>query len=357
MDHQVRRRALSARLGEHNLDAMLVTSLPNLRYLTGFTGSNGQLIAGADGAAFLTDGRYTTQARRELTGLEPVTYARGYGEAILEQCAALGVTRLGLEADDVTLALHKRLASKLPGIELVPTEGVVEDLRTAKDEDELVSLRRAQAVTDEAFDAVLEHVLVGVSERQLATDLERVLRQSGADGLAFPSIVAFGDAAAEPHHEPGDRRLEEGDVIKLDFGAKWDGYHSDMTRTVAFGDPPNELRKIHDLVREAQRSGIAAIHAGVTGGEVDRAARSVIEAAGYGDQFTHGTGHGVGLQIHEAPRVAREMDDVLPVGAVVTVEPGVYLPGLGGVRIEDMVEVTADGGTVLGSSPRELIEL
>lgn len=357
MDHELRRRSLAGRLDEVGVDALLVTSLPNVRYLTGFTGSNAQIVVRDSGAAFFTDGRYTEQARRETPDVELITYAAGFGDALASRLADNGVARLGVEATNVTLAFHRKLAEKLDGVELIETDGVVERMRWSKDPEELYALREAQSATDRAFEDLLDVIAIGMSERELATELERLLMRDGADGLAFDSIVAFGESAAEPHHVPGDRRLEEGDVIKLDFGATWGGYHADMTRTVAFGSPATELKKIHDIVREAQQAGIDAVRPGISGGDVDAAARKVVENAGYGTRFGHGTGHGVGLEVHEGPRVAHEVDDELPIGAVVTVEPGIYVPGLGGVRIEDMVEVTADGGRVLGTSPRELLEL
>ncbi|MBI3648193.1 MAG: aminopeptidase P family protein [Actinobacteria bacterium] len=233
----------------------------------------------------------------------------------------------------------------------------MERLRWVKDADELRLLENAQEATDQAFDAILDRVAVGMTERRLAHELELAMRRAGADGLSFDSIVAFGENAAEPHHEPSHRTLQEGDVVKLDFGALWGGYHADMTRTIAFGQPPAELRKVHDVVREAQQAGIDAVRAGVTGAEVDRAARKVIEDAGYGEAFSHGLGHGVGLEVHEGPGFHRRSEDVLPVGTVMTVEPGVYLPGLGGVRIEDTVEVTEDGCRAIPTSTKELIEL
>jgi Xaa-Pro dipeptidase len=196
-----------------------------------------------------------------------------------------------------------------------------------------------------------------MTERQAAAHLEQAMLRRGADGLAFASIVAFGEHAAEPHHRPCHRTLAEGDVIEMDFGALVDGYHTDMTRTVAFGEPTPELRKVHDLVAEAQQAGIDAVRGGARARDVDAAARTVIADAGYGDAFTHGLGHGVGLEIHEGPSLGSRSEDELPVGAVVTVEPGVYLPGVGGVRIEDTVEVTDDGGRPLGRATRELIEL
>lgn len=357
MDHQLRRRTLAARVADLQADALLVTFLPNVRYLTGFSGSNGQVLVGAAESVFLTDGRYTEQSRHEVPDLERVTCLQGMEAPLAEQCALMGIERLAFESHRVSVHQHGRLGAELPDAELVAAGQEVERQRWVKDTDELEMLRRAQAVTDQAFEDVLEFLAVGQSEQQVARELERLLRLGGADGLAFDPIVAFGEQAAEPHHEPGHRLLEEGDIIKMDFGALYGGYHADMTRTVAFGAPAGELKKIHDVVRQAQEAGIDAVRAGVNGQEVDRAARGVIEAAGYGEYFAHGLGHGVGLEIHEGPRLGRGIDHELPEGAVVTVEPGIYIPGLGGVRIEDMVEVIDDGCVVLGTSTRDLIEL
>jgi len=357
VDHGLRRTALAARLDDLGVDALLITSLPNLRYLTGFTGSSGALVLGAGEGLFLTDGRYGEQSRREVEGLERVIANVGLSEPIAQAAARLGARRLGVEADHLTLAAHARLRAAAGAIETIPVDGAVEHHRRVKDPEELAAIERAQQATDDAFEEVLERMAVGVSEQQVAGLLEQSLRRDGGDALAFPSVVAFGENAAEPHHQPGHRLLEEGDVVKLDFGALRDGYHADMTRTVAFGAPAAELRKIHDVVREAQQAGIDAVRAGVPAGEVDAAARGVIETAGFGERFTHGLGHGVGLEIHEAPWLRAGLDEPLPAGAVVTVEPGIYVPALGGVRIEDMVEVTDEGCRVLGASTRELIEL
>ena len=357
MDHQLRRTTLAARLGDLGADAVFVTRLTNVRYLTGFTGSNGQVLVTASGSVFFTDGRYTEQSRHEVPDVERVTYASSPGSSLREQCARLGVARLGFEAHDVSVAAHGRLADVLEDVELVATQDAVERLRWIKDEEELAALRDAQRVTDLAFDDIVDWLAIGQTERQVALQIEVLMRREGADRMAFDPIVAFGENAAEPHHEPGHRVLEEGDVVKLDMGALWAGYHADMTRTVAFGEPAAELKKIHEIVKESQQAGIDAVREGVAGADVDAAARKVIEDAGYGERFSHGLGHGVGLEIHEGPRLGREFDHVLPVGAVVTVEPGIYIPGLGGVRIEDMVEVTDDGNRVLGTSTRDLIEL
>jgi Xaa-Pro aminopeptidase len=354
VDHRLRRTRLASRLVDLGADGFLLTRLPNVRYTTGFTGSNGQVLLTPDGAAFFTDGRYTEQARHEVPDLERVTYLDGFLGPVVQAARRLGVERLGFESEGVTFRTYEELRAAAKGIELVPVGGEVERQRWVKDGEELAALDRAQGATDDAFDAVVGRLREGLTERELAFELEAEMRQAGAERPAFDTIVAFGEDAAEPHHEPTDRQLSPGDVVKMDFGALVDGYHGDMTRTVAFGEPLAQLRDVHDLVRTAQQAGIEAVRVGATGAEVDAAARSVIEGAGLGEHFTHGVGHGVGLEIHEGPRLRRGSDDVLPVGAVVTVEPGVYLPGVGGVRIEDMVEVTEEGCRVLPSAGKDL---
>ncbi|MEP6972579.1 MAG: aminopeptidase P family protein [Actinomycetota bacterium] len=357
MDHQLRRAALTPAIEEQAVDAILVTHPSNVRYLSGFTGSNAQTIVSPSASVFLTDGRYTEQSRHEVPDMERVTYLETFFEPVAEACNTLGIGRLGFESHHVTVKALEQLHQKVNGIEFVAVGEPVEHLRWVKDEEERELLREAQACTDRAFEDILERLAIGMTERQVALELEHALRRAGADGLSFESIVAFGEQAAEPHHHPTHRVLEEGDVIKMDFAGLYGGYHADMTRTVAFGSPPAELRKIHDVVREAQQAAIDAVHAGVTSGEIDATARGVVERAGYGDYFTHGLGHGVGLDIHEGPYFRKDGDDVIPAGAVMTVEPGVYVPGLGGVRIEDMVEVREEGCRVVGAAIRDLIEL
>jgi Xaa-Pro aminopeptidase len=348
---------LLERCGELEVDALLVTRLPNVRYLTGFTGSSACLLLGPAGAVFVTDGRYGEQSRHEVSDLLRVASTESLLGPIREHVERLGVTRLGFEKHAVTVAQLERWQDALDGVSLSGMGEEIERQRWTKDEDELALLRSAQESTDRAFEDVLDALVVGITERQAAARLERALTRQGADGMAFDPIVAFGEHAAEPHHHPCHRMLAEGDVIKMDFGAIVDGYHTDMTRTVAFGEPAPELRKIHDLVAAAQQAGIDALHPGASAADVDRAARSVIQDAGYGDAFSHGLGHGVGLEIHEGPSLRRDGEDEIPAGTVVTVEPGVYLPGLGGVRIEDVIEVTEEGSGPLGAATRELIEL
>jgi Xaa-Pro aminopeptidase len=357
VDHRTRRERLTERYEELGIDALLVTNLTNVRYLSGFTGSSAMALVAPVDPLFLTDGRYGEQARNEVPDMVRVASMDGLTEPVRDHCRRLGISRLGFEREDVTVAQHARWTAALEGIELIGIGPEVARLRRMKDPEELAMLRAAQEATDATFADVLDVLVVGVTERRVATQLEREITRDGADGLAFDPIVAFGEHAAEPHHRPCHRVLAEGDMVTMDFGALVGGYHTDMTRTVAFGDPTAQLRKVYDVVGQAQQAGIDAVRADAVAGDVDRAARTVIEDAGYGDQFSHGLGHGVGLEIHEGPWLRKGGDDVLPERAVVTVEPGIYLPGIGGVRIEDAVEVTEDGARPLGSSTRDLIEL
>ncbi|MEX2457435.1 MAG: aminopeptidase P family protein [Actinomycetota bacterium] len=357
MDHSIRRRRLAERLDALDVQAILVTRLVNVRYLTGFSGSNAQLLLSADDARFFTDFRYAEQSRHEVPDLERTVYTTSFFDHLGPGCLDLGVSRIGFEAAGVTYQFFQDLNERTTGLEFTPVGPEVEQLRWIKDAEELALIRRAQAVTDEGFEKVAGKLVEGMTERDLAIELEFAMRQAGGDGLAFDTIAAFGENAAEPHHAPTTRQLRRGDVVELDFGALVDGYHSDMTRTVAFGEPRAEIREIYEIVRAAQQAGIDAVRAGVDGQDADAASRKVIEDAGYGDRFGHSLGHGVGLEIHEGPSLRRATSEIVPAGAVVTVEPGIYLPGIGGVRIEDMVEVTEDGCIPMPSTTKDLLVL
>jgi Xaa-Pro aminopeptidase len=354
VDHAARRRRLLDRFAGLDIDAFLVTRQVNARYLTGFSGSNGQLLLFPDRAVLFTDSRYEEQSAREAPDVEREIYSKAFHERVARVAAATKVERLGFETAGLTHQTYRRLEEALEP-ELVPTEDEVERLRWSKDHEELGLLRRAQDITDDAFERLVPKLVEGITERQVAVELEVAMRELGAERVGFDTIAAFGENAAEPHHRPTERPLRPGDVVKLDFGSFVDGYHSDMTRTVAFGDPPGELREVYDVVRAAQQAGIDAVRAGIRGGEADSAARRVIEEAGYGPRFGHSLGHGVGLEIHEGPTLRAGSEDELPVGTVVTVEPGIYLPGVGGVRIEDMVEVTEDGCRPMPRTPKDLL--
>jgi Xaa-Pro aminopeptidase len=347
------------------VDCLLVTDLINIRYLTGFTGSNAALlvVAGDDesqsGAGsevrtrFCTDGRYTTQSADEVPDL-PRLIDRPCDQALLR----LARGRVGFEARSVSVADHGSLTSvaTAAGVQLEPTLDLVEVIRAIKDSGEIDNLGRACAVADRALHDLIEAggIRAGRTEREVGLDLDQRMRQLGASDPSFETIVAAGANSAIPHHRPTSSTLADGDFVKLDFGATVDGYHSDMTRTYVLGRPADWQREIYLLVQQAQAAGRDACVSGASGAAVDAAARDLIINAGYGDEFSHGLGHGVGLQIHEAPSLARESQSMMLADMCVTVEPGVYLPGLGGVRIEDSGVIRADGYHVLTQTSKEL---
>lgn len=356
-----RRARLRERLTAEELDALVVGAAPNITYLSGFTGSNGRLVVAEDPEMDLlvTDGRYATQAAQECPGLAVLVRREGLVEAVAEHLAPVG-GRVGFEAARTTWrdgeALREAVADR--GMEAVPTAGWVEALRAVKDDSELAALRAAGELTVAAWRALLETLRPGMTERDVAIRVERSMVDLGAAGPAFPTIVAGGPNGARPHHRPGDRPLAAGELVTVDMGARLSGYCADMTRTVALGQPPAELRAVHELVRTAQGAGVGAAVAGQDAGTVDAACRDAITAAGYGDRFVHDTGHGVGLEVHEQPDVRESSTDRLQARMTITVEPGVYLPGSGGVRIEDTVAVTDDGPPAcLTETPRTLLVL
>jgi Xaa-Pro aminopeptidase len=340
---------------EAGVDVMLVTDLVNVRYLTGYTGSNGLALVGARTRAFITDFRYVEQAAEQVDS----SFARH--QAPLELIDAVhdllpeGALALGFESTHVTVRNSERLREVLPDrVSLVPVEGLVEQLRAVKEPDEVGRIREATKLADAALEQVLADGLLGRTERQVALSLTNAMYELGASRPSFEAIVAGGAHGALPHAAPRDVQIGRGELVVIDWGAELDGYCSDCTRTVATGEPGEQAREIYALVLEAQLAGLRAIRPGVGGREADAAAREVIVAGGHADHFGHGLGHGVGLEIHEAPRLSQRSEAVLAQGNVVTVEPGVYLPGRFGVRIEDLVVVTDDGCEILTSLPKDL---
>lgn len=359
--HVRRRAALRAHLRARDLDALLVADLRNVRYLTGFTGSNAVLVVHAEDDAtsvFGTDGRYLTQAAHQVPDLE-----RLISRPTLHDLAELVGTRadrfgrVGFESHRITVDELEMLTEATGKAELSRAPGLVEQLRIVKDDAEIEALRMACAAADRALADLLKHggLRPGRTERQVARELADRMLDHGADGPSFDSIVATGANSAVPHHRPTDAELRTGDLVKLDFGALIDGYHSDMTRTFVIGKPADWQRELYDLVAASQAAGRAALRIGTEVSAVDAAARSVVEDAGRGEEFLHGLGHGVGLEIHEAPSLAKTGEGTLSAGMAVTVEPGVYLSGKGGVRIEDTLVVRDGDPELLTLTTKQLV--
>ena len=358
--HAARRERAQEKIAELGPDAALITSLANVRYLTGLVSSNAALLLPAGGPGVLaTDSRYAEAARRDCPDLELVT-DRFIEPALARLAAARGLATVAFEAQDMTVEQHAELTALDDGPVLVPLGRLVEDLRMVKDETEIALLARACAITDEAFSAALREIVPGRTERELAVLLERAMIDLGAEAPAFDTIVASGPNGAIPHHSPGTRAFARGDLITIDCGARYGGYHADMTRTVALGEPAAWQRDIYELVATAQRAGVEAVMVGADVGDVDAAARDLIEAEGYGGNFRHGLGHGIGLEVHEAPTIGYDRTGTLVDRVPVTIEPGIYLPGRGGVRIEDTLVVRDDAAgsrQILTRTARELLVL
>lgn len=340
---------------ERGMDVLFISSPSNIRYLTGFTGSNGLCIVRGRSALLVTDSRYGTQARRETGGVRLAVAQNG----LAEHAASLGVLRrgerAGFESATVTYAAYRGLRSLFPGVTFLPTRELVEDLRVIKEPSEVRRLRAAAKISDAVFIELLEMIRPGVRETDLAAEISYRQRRLGAEGDAFPPIVVAGPRGALPHARPGPRRLRKGDLLTLDFGCVVEGYHSDLTRTVGVGKPDATRLRMYRAVYEAHRNAVASARAGMTGRALDAVARASITAAGFGAYFQHSLGHGLGLHLHERPRISARSFDPLPAGAVVTIEPGVYIQRVGGVRIEDDVLLKSGGCEVLTKAPKELL--
>lgn len=355
-EHRVTR--LRSRMDEPGVDALLITSRPNVRYLSGFTGSTGSLLMGKDYAVLLTDKRYTLRARSEAPGFEIVVPENPDDDILKAQIESRGLRKIGFEARHVTVkhlgSWHEKYSEL--GVEWVPTNGVVEDMRMVKDAQEIASIRTACGIADSAFQHIHLFLQPETVELDVAMELEFFMRRQGARRPAFESIVASGEHSAIPHAEVSERRFQPGDFVTLDFGAEVEGYCSDITRTVVIGRATAEQRRIYETVLEAQLRAIEAIKSGAKGVDIDATARQVITDAGYGDYFTHSLGHSLGLMVHDGTGFSQKSEIVLEPGMVFTVEPGIYIEGFGGVRIEDDVLVTEEGAEVLTHSPKHLME-
>ncbi len=355
----IRLRLLRNAMRREKIPALAVTDLRNVRYLTGFTGTAGACLVTRRAAIFFSDFRYRAQAVRQVA--KPFRFADSRGRAAVAAAAEakrLRIQTLFFEEENLTYAAHRRLKKEAGSVRLKPCAGLVEDLRLRKDPTEVRRLRRGAKINREGLKVAAGSIRPGVRERDVARILEEAMREEGASASAFDTIVASGPRGAMPHGIASGRKIRRGDLITIDFGAVVDGYHADTTRVFSLGMPSAKAREICGIVLEAQRAAVAAVAPGVKCSEVDSAARRIIEDRGFGKAFGHGVGHGLGLDIHEGPRLGPEATDVLRPGMVVTVEPGIYLPGWGGGRIEDMVLVTETGREVLTRSiPKELVVL
>jgi Xaa-Pro aminopeptidase len=351
-----RRNRLRKLIEQAEVDALLVTNFKNVTYLTGFTGDDSFLLVTERGETLISDKRYTTQLEEECPGLD--TEIRGPGERMLPVTVSViekaGAQRLGIEAESATVSLERTLAKDLGGREIVPTDSLVERLRIVKDKDEIEATRRACRQAERAYEVVRALITPEMTELDVAAELEYQARRFGAKALSFPAIVAVGPRAALPHATPTGAKIKSSDFMLVDWGANSGLYMSDLTRIIVTAKISPKLRKVYGVVLTAQLAAIDAIRPGVTCEEVDRVARKIISKAGFGKAFGHGLGHGTGLEIHEAPRLAEGQKTKLQPGMIVTVEPGIYLPGWGGVRIEDDILVTRTGHEVLSNVPKQL---
>jgi Xaa-Pro aminopeptidase len=356
--HRSRIAKIREKLADLELDALMVSVQENRYYLSGYTGEDAQfdesagvLLVSASHLVLATDSRFDLQARSEAPDFEVVCYRKGLEKELPAIAEKLSVRRLGFESVRLSHKNHaayaKTLRNASPPVELVPTENLVEDLRITKSDEEIQATVDALRLAEKAFSRVVATIRTGMTEKQVAWELEKAMRESGAQGLSFPTIVASGPNSALPHAIPSDRQIQEGEPLLIDWGARLNEYCSDTTRTLVVGKPKDPFQKVFDTVVEARDRAIAAIRAGASGTEVDRIARDFIDKNGFGDKFGHGLGHGTGLAVHEAPRLSPIKDDRLEAGMIVTVEPGIYLPEWGGVRMENQVVVTQDGARVL----------
>lgn len=338
-----------------NVDGLLIASPENRRYFTGFEASDGFLFITENGSLFLTDSRYIEAAQNKITACP----AEEQKQKLSEYAERFGCKTLAVEADRMTVSQLKTLRKALRGIKLttVGTDELIDSLRAVKSEDEVEKIRKAQRIAEDALEHILPFIKVGVTEKEIALELDYYMLGHGADGISFETIAVSGANSSKPHGVPTDKKIEHGDFVTMDFGAVVDGYHSDMTRTVAVGEINEEQKRVYDTVLKAQLATLEILKSGVACVDADAAARSVIANEGYGEFFRHSTGHGVGIEIHEKPNLSPKSKAVLKAGNIVTVEPGIYLPSRFGVRIEDMALITENGCVNLTSAPKELIIL
>jgi Xaa-Pro aminopeptidase len=351
-----RQNRLKSLLAKQGLDGILITRLSNIRYICGFTGSAASCIITPGNDYFITDGRYIEQSKNEVKGFERFFDNGTHIEIAQKNTLIPKGLKLAFESDFLSVSLYNQLIELFPDNQWENTKMIIENLAAVKDEIELEALRVAVKITDKVFDEVLPLFKIGVSEKEIALELAMRYLKYG-EGEAYSPIVASGPNSALPHAKPGDRKLKQGDFVVVDAAAKYAGYHADMTRTVVIGKTTDKHHEIYELVKKSQEAGIDAVQAGITCKAIDDATRDVIAKAGYGSKFTHSTGHGIGLEIHTSPRISQQSEEILKENNVITIEPGVYLSGWGGVRIEDDIVVKKNGNEVLNKTSKELMVL
>lgn len=344
------------KFNELGVDGLLITNSKNRRYMTGFTGTSGIVMISSTKAVFITDFRYMEQAKNQVQNYEIVQHKGPIHEEVAKLVKDLGIKHLGFEQDEMTFGTFK-IYENAVSAKMVPISGVIEKLRLIKTDLELQILKEAAAIADQAFDHIIKVIKPGVNELEVSNELEFFMRKKGATSSSFDTIVASGFRSALPHGVASDKVIKAGELVTLDFGAYYKGYCSDMTRTVGVGEISDVLKSIYDIVLQSQLLGMNGIKAGMTGKQADALTRDYITAKGYGEYFGHSTGHGIGLDIHEGPALSVKSDTLLEPGMVVTVEPGIYLEGVGGVRIEDDIVITKDGNIALTHSQKELLLL
>ena len=347
---------LREQLKNEEIDALLITNPYNRSYMTQFTGTAGVAVVSAEDAVFITDFRYTEQAEKEIEGYRIVQHTKTIIEEVAIQVKGMNVKTIGFEKDDMAFGLYEQYEKEIEA-DLKPVAGLVENLRMVKTADEIAILQKAAKIADDAFEHIITYIRPGITELDVSNELEFFMRKQGATSSSFSIIVASGLRSALPHGVATDKVIESGDFVTLDYGALYEGYISDITRTVAVGEPSDKLKEVYAVVLEAQELALKGIKPGMTGIEADAIARDHITSKGYGEAFGHSTGHGIGMEVHEAPGLSFRSNTVLEPNMAVTVEPGIYLPGIGGVRIEDDIIMTEDGNKRLTFATKELLIL
>ncbi len=344
-------------LKKNRIDCLLVTEITHVHYLSGFSGSNGMVLLVPPKAYFLTDFRYMVQAQKEVKSCNVIIADRELTSELPKLPVFSRKVRLGVESAFVSLKLQAKLKELLPRVDFRAAENLVESLMLVKDGEEIRRIKKAVRISDQAFSEILDYLKPGIREKDIALELEYIMRTSGADGVAFNTIVASGQRSSMPHGIASNRKLRKGDFVTMDFGASFQGYASDITRTVVLGKATSKQKKIYEIVLGAQKKACRSVKPGIACSRLDAVAREEIMKAGYGDNFGHGLGHGIGMAVHDQPVLNPRSSDTLREGMVITIEPGVYIPNWGGVRIEDDVLVTSSGGQVLSKSPKDLLEI